>query len=111
MQFRKKRLEKAITFHVNDWLRSYYDDPDIVSNVSLTGVIVADDLSYVKLYVHWNRSSLEKDLLPILEQQSFKVRKLLAVALSFKRAPVVKFYYDEERDEFNDLCQIMAEIN
>ena len=111
MNFRKKRLEKAINMQVSQWLINFYDELDIKNHVALTGVVVADDLSYVKLYVHWQQLACCDKFMSILNKNSYKVRKIIAASNSLKRVPSVRFYYDKDQDDFQELCHVMTELS
>ena len=98
MQFRKERLKKSVQRHVDDWLRKEAALPSMM-NLHLTDVIVANDLSYIKLYVHWDTTDSMRDvLLRQLNTFSPKLRHFMASRVSLKRIPKFKFYYDEQED-------------
>lgn len=111
MQFRKQRLIKEIKFHVQNWLRVGCDHIAVAKFVTLTDVVISSDLSHVKLYVHWDKSSVEFDLLVVLRNDTFQLRKLIAEKIPFKKVPQLKFYFDDNRDIFNELSSVMANLN
>ena len=99
MQFRKERLKKSVQRHVDDWLRKEAELPGMI-NFYLTDVIVANDLSYIKLYVHWDTADSMRDvLLRQLNTLSPKLRYFMSSRISLKRIPKFKFYYDEQEDQ------------
>ena len=110
MQFKKQKVEKEVSLLVSAWLNSCYYNQDILEHVTLSGVVVANDLSYIKLYVHWQNKSLTKSLLKSLDKVNYQIRKLIVEKVNFKRAPVIKFYYDDKKDEVDNLFKVMSGI-
>jgi ribosome-binding factor A len=111
MQFRKQRLIKEVKFHVQNWLRSGCDYVEKSQHVTLTEVVISSDLSNIKLYVHWDKSIVDMSLLSDLRVDVFHLRKLIAEKIPFKKVPQLKFYFDDDRDVFNQLTSVMASLD
>lgn len=111
MQFRKQRLIKEIKFHVQNWLRSGCDHVDSSRHVTLTDIVISSDLSNIKLYIHWDKSIVDMSLLSKLRADVFHLRKLIAEKIPFKKVPQLKFYFDDNRDVFNELTSVMASLD
>ena len=110
MQFRQARLKKGLQRHLNQWLMHEavcYGVP----TVNLTHIVVSNDLSYIKVYVHQpnldrSKPALIKDLNTLAPQ----LRHFVSQRVCLKYIPRFRFYYDDQEDTFHALQSVINSI-
>lgn len=96
----KDKLNKleSISKQIISWFlcENINDDDNIFWIITVTRIMISDDLSYLDVYVSCfkNQATLTK----VLAKYAFKIQRALNSALSIRKIPRVRFKYDESSE-------------
>jgi len=114
---RQLRVSQLIKIALIDALKKHkVQDVRIRSdNVMVTHVDITSDLRLATCYVRLfdiNKTELlsESDLLKVLEEQKYILRKWIAASVVLKYVPDIKFCYDNSADNLNAIEQLLQNL-
>ncbi len=103
----KKHLESEIHFKLSEIVAEL--DNEIISNVTITDVMLNNDHSVAKVYVSFIKENDEKAFFE-LKKAATHIRKELAHSLSIKKVPFIEFILDDKLEQINRMEQIINKI-
>lgn len=109
---RGKRVAELVRAHFADLVRRELDDPALAA-VVVTEVEVTADLSIASIHVRLLAGDSEqarKRLLARLRRASNLLRRALAPRLALRKAPELRFYYDDGHDAARRVEELLGEI-
>jgi ribosome-binding factor A len=111
---RTKRVAELIQRHFADVLRRELDDPRFVA-VVVTEVTVSDDLMIanigVRLLVADDDARQRKTIVEQLRRAAPRLRRAITPRLELKRAPELRFRYDEGPDAHQRVSELLREVD
>ena len=107
---RSSRVGEAVRNELSVLLLQRVRDPKL-SGISISRVVVTDDLKYAKIYytVEGGRKA-EKTALKALDRAKGFMRSHIAKTLNLRYTPALQFYFDETAEKVEEVEQILREI-
>lgn len=109
-QERRKKAE-AISKKLISWYfaQELPELSDMYGIVTVTGVDISSDLSYIDVYVSALR---DKETLPkTLSESAHKIHRLLAKNIDLVKVPKVRFRYDDGGEILWDISEIITSLD
>ncbi len=111
MSVKTKRIASEMVRVISEILLEEARD-ELLKNITITGVDVANDLSFAKVYftsliTTMSHKNLEREM----EEASAFIRKELAEKMNLRNTPKLKFLYDESIGYANNIERIIKEIH
>ncbi|MCF7858473.1 MAG: 30S ribosome-binding factor RbfA [Candidatus Cloacimonetes bacterium] len=109
-RIRIKRLESELLKLISNIINYKLRDNNLTM-VTVTGVKLTNDLSYLKIFFsHFDETNTE-DVLNSLNKSSGFIKNEIAKAKFMRKIPQLIFEYDKLEEEARDLDKIFAKIN
>ncbi len=98
----KKAISYIIEFEIGD---------DRLKEVTLTDVVVSDDLKHAKVYVGMSLTNKSKELImAALDRAKSFIRKSLSGRVRLRYMPTLSFYYDDSIDYGFKIDKLLKDI-
>lgn len=104
-------LGSTIQRELADFIMRELNDPRLPTIVSITRVVVTDDLEYADVYVSIMGTDAQKNLgLIALKHSSGLMRTRLTKALSIRIAPFIRFHHDEQLAKELEILTVLENL-
>ena len=111
MSVKQKRIASDMMRVIGEVLLEEARD-DLLKQITITGVEVASDLSYAKVYFTSLITALShQDLEREMEEAAPFIRNQLAAKMNLRNTPKLKFLYDNSIEIANNIENIIKEIH
>lgn len=111
MSVKQKRIASEMVRVISEILLSEARD-ELLKEITITGVDVANDLSFAKVYFTSLITKMtHKDLEREMEEAAPFIRRSLAEKMDLRNTPKLKFLYDESIGYADNIERIIKEIH
>lgn len=111
MSHRPERLAEAIKKEISDLLRDEIKDPRI-GFATITGVDVAADLKYAKIYVSiLGTKNVRDKAMAALKKATGYIRTELGRRIRLRHVPEITFKLDESLDHGEKVMKLLDEVS
>ncbi len=111
MSVKQKRIASEMVRVISEILLSDARD-ELLKEITITGVDVANDLSFAKVYFTSLITEMtHKDLEREMEEAAPFIRRILAEKMDLRNTPKLKFLYDESIGYADNIERIIKEIH
>ncbi len=112
MSRRTQRLNRAIQQEISRILEKDINDPRLSGLISITGVLISEDLRHVRVYVSiLGDEEARTQALKGFAAASGFIKKEVATNLRMRHAPDFAFEYDDSIERGTEVLQIMEDLN
>ncbi len=111
MSRRTQRLNRAIQQEISRILEKDINDPRLSGLISITGVLISEDLRHVRVYVSiLGDEEARTQALKGFAAASGFIKKEVATNLRMRHAPDFAFEYDDSIERGTEVLQIMEDL-
>lgn len=111
MSVKQKRIASEMVRVISEILLEEARD-ELLKEITITGVDVANDLSFAKVYFTSLITEMtHKDLEREMEEAAPFIRRILAEKMDLRNTPKLKFLYDESIGYADNIERIIKEIH
>ena len=106
--YKHDRLSSEIERIITEVIDYELNDPRIIDNCSVTGIMLSKDYSHCKVFVEI-KSEGKKDVMDGLKNSSGYIRHVVSDQLDLRKVPEISFVIDDTREKAKRIDELLSQ--